>query len=293
VTKRTRANSKKQSDSAIENTPVGRQQRTRKQTEKGRELSDVSNSRKLRTHERSVNKRTAPSSHIDTISEKSPHSSLKSPKAYYGSAKKILYTNEDSATKEVGGGESNAKGTDTDKDKDKDMDKEEDDSDEKKSSGTDGTKNSNTDEEEDDSAKKKNSEKTTVLVDDERKAGSITKEKSPVSIEKKTGEEENKQEKASPTSSEESREEMKSGNKENLDDKDIKQEDKTVETENEKRHWMIKISSKGIKRLEPRMKKRHWMIKISSKRIKRLEPRTEKRHHHQLLQRRLVGGNWN
>jgi hypothetical protein len=130
MTKRTRANSKKQSDSAVENTPVGRRQQTRKQTEKGKELSDVSSSRKLRTQERSVNKRKAPSSHIDTISEKSPHSSLKSPKAYYGSAKKILYGNEDSATKEVGGGGSNAKGTDTDKDKD--MDEEEDDSDERR-----------------------------------------------------------------------------------------------------------------------------------------------------------------
>jgi hypothetical protein len=96
-----------------------------RQTEKGKELSDVSNSRKQRTQKRSEKKRKAPSSNIDIISEKSPHSSLKSPQAYYGSAKKIVYGNEDSATKEFGGGESNANGTDTDKDKDKDKDKDE------------------------------------------------------------------------------------------------------------------------------------------------------------------------
>jgi hypothetical protein len=301
MTRRTRANSKKQSDSDVEKTPVGRRQRQRRQTEKGKELSDLSNSRKLRTQERSVNKRNAPSSNIDTISEKSPHSSLKSPKAYYGSAKKRLHGNEDSATKLVSGGERNVKGTDTDTDNDKDeeeddsdekkvsgtdgtenmntdeeedesakkkdsgidgtentnTDEEEDESAKKKDSGTDGTKNTNTDEEEDESAKKKdsgtdgtgntntdkeedesakkkNSDKTTDLRDDERKAGSITKEKSPVSTEKKTGEDENKKKrKASPTSSEKSREGKKSGNKENLNDKHIKQEDEKVDTEKE------------------------------------------------------------
>jgi hypothetical protein len=255
MTRRTRANSKKQSDSDVEKTPVGRRQRQRRQTEKGKELSDLSNSRKLRTQERSVNKRNAPSSNIDTISEKSPHSSLKSPKAYYGSAKKRLHGNEDSATKLVSGGERNVKGTDTDTDNDKDeeedesakkkdsgtdgtkntnTDEEEDESAKKKDSGTDGTGNTNTDKEEDESAKKKNSDKTTDLRDDERKAGSITKEKSPVSTEKKTGEDENKKKrKASPTSSEKSREGKKSGNKENLNDKHIKQEDEKVDTEKE------------------------------------------------------------
>lgn len=224
MTRRTRANSKNQVDSAVEKTPLKRTKRQRRQTEKGKELTDVSNSRRQRTIERSGVKRKAPSSNINTISEKSPHRSLMSPNAYLGSSKKRLY--ENNATKVVGGRERNAKGTDTDKD-----------------SGTDGTENMNTDEEEDDSAKNKNSDKTTVLGDDERKSGSITKEKTLVNTEKKTGEDKNKRRTASPTSSEKSLE-KKSDNKENvqggerddtLDDKHIKQEDKTVDNKNKKK----------------------------------------------------------
>jgi hypothetical protein len=203
MTRRTRANSKNQVDSAVEKTPLKRTKRQRRQTEKGKELTDVSNSRRQRTIERSGVKRKAPSSNINTISEKSPHRSLMSPNAYLGSSKKRLY--ENNATKVVGGRERNAKGTDTDKD-----------------SGTDGTENMNTDEEEDDSAKNKNSEKTTVLGDDERKSGSITKEKTLVNTEKKTDEDENKRKTASPTSSENEEE----------DDSDKKKDSGTDGTEN-------------------------------------------------------------
>jgi hypothetical protein len=119
--------------------------------------------------------------------------------------------------------------------------------------------------------------KTTGLGDDERKARSITKEKSPESTEKKTGKDENIEKKASPTSSEESCEEMKSGNKENLDDKHIKLEDKTVETENEEKTLDSNDIKQEDKKVETENKKNTLDDKDIKQEDKKVETENEKK----------------
>jgi hypothetical protein len=98
-----------------------------------------------------------------------------------------------------------------------------------------------------------------------------------VSTEKKTGEDENKQEKAAPTSSEESCEEMKSGNKENLDDKHIKQEDKTVKTENEKKTLDDKDIKQEDKAVGTENKKKTLYDKDIKQEDKKVETENEKK----------------